>query len=820
MKLQRFNFEESTYERPNRKWTCGRSSDGCPCKQGPIEKPFLNLFSASCSQKENRCKPNRTIRGLRAILNFIVILFFTAIVVYIFCFQENNKSFINPGALASFHSTIEGQDCSTCHDLQGHKSWLGAAISKHSSLDDSKKCLACHQFNSKLDEREHIDLAALRPHAVNNAAIFGNDAHKFENELSCMTCHHEHRGYKNDMKTMSNIHCQDCHEKKFESLSHGHPDFNLYPYKKDNYVNFSHRTHQKYFKENNKEDLLGNENCNKCHTVNHDQGKTIKSTTREHVCLQCHNHTIPIEPLAVRMLSLANPFSGESPQNVTVKDDLINSKTLPGLTKAKLVHYFNDKSNLHDIIEGLTSREVSDLTLTPEESIKSLVNDLVGNWNDLLYLKKAIQSGKTFTDAMLWTIVDRIKNHHKNLYNDFMKNHKEQAASIFYEDILIRKPLQMIMSEADLSIKDRESFIKNLDHEKVLSILNSIASSLPADIKKHVPSNLSMDDSDSFIIKYLKQSKKLTPKILNRTNTLLKPSPSSIYKVVKEFNLPTGSSVYYKKFYSQLEKAVDDKPELINQLKKEFNNPLPLFTSTVLKNKKVFKDFSKLLDKDLQKKITLQKLTGNDFEALKPYTILIQLNLAYLLDSHFSDESSPPDSLPKVSRPGPFVSVENKSWKKSADNHGHQYLDHLTIPTHASPIMVKAYSNGVFKETSDPSKSAGSCLHCHFKINYGKIARWKTPVSKKGLTKFKHAPHGKNCNSCHIFKKDDDETLLGYDNYHKEFRPMQKEDCMSCHKPEGAVDTCLQCHNYHATDYDEQKAEFLNLIQSFQSKSP
>ena len=83
MKLQGHGFEESSYERPNRKWSCGRSCDGCACKQGPVEKPGLNLFTASCSQKDDKCKPMRTIRGQRAILNLAVIVFSIAIVAFI-----------------------------------------------------------------------------------------------------------------------------------------------------------------------------------------------------------------------------------------------------------------------------------------------------------------------------------------------------------------------------------------------------------------------------------------------------------------------------------------------------------------------------------------------------------------------------------------------------------------------------------------------------------------------------------------------------------------------------------------------------------------
>ena len=75
MKLQGHGFEESSYERPNRKWSCGRSCDGCACKQGPIEKPIVNIFTASCSQKENKCKPMRTVRGQRLVLNLAVIVF-------------------------------------------------------------------------------------------------------------------------------------------------------------------------------------------------------------------------------------------------------------------------------------------------------------------------------------------------------------------------------------------------------------------------------------------------------------------------------------------------------------------------------------------------------------------------------------------------------------------------------------------------------------------------------------------------------------------------------------------------------------------------
>ena len=814
MKLQGHGFEESSYERPNRKWACGRTCEGCPCKQGPFEKPIVNLFTASCSQKENKCKPVRTIRGTRAILNLAVIVFSCAMVIYVL--QVQDKAFVNPGSLSFFHNTIESQKCSTCHDLNHHSSWLKASVSKHSSLDDSLKCLSCHRFNSK-GESEHqgaLDLASLHPHNVTDANDFGKLAHKFDEKLSCMTCHHEHRGYYNDMKKMSDVHCQDCHDSKMDSFGNGHPEFKLYPYKKEKYVNFSHQTHIKYFNDHRRTDLLGDENCQTCHNFNESNSKSLISTTREHVCSTCHAHTIPLNRQPVKLLALVNPLI-QGVSKVAMFENTFSEGAIPELIDVGLLEYFNRKKYLLDIAEGKKSAVLSNLTLTSEDSVKSLVANLAGNWEDLLFLIEAQKNGFGFLKAMQWTIANRALAIDKQINRAFFSKSKSVISDFMYEDPELRKSLLMVMHSFDLTVSDKVSFAVNLESDKLRDFLTECATMLPPDIKKYVPNQLTVNDESSLVVQLLKKSGKLSKDKIEKLNGLLKNNSSSIYGYLRELDLPVKSSVHYTKFYSDLEKIVKKDHDLLKKLKSEYDNILPLFISGFLKDKNVAKSFIKLVDSDVGDLIDKNSLTQEKAEVLKVHELLIQLNVAYLIDKCDSTANTSEGlGIPNISPPITINASKLDDWQFDVDENGHSYLSYKVIPTHASPLLIKAYSNDVFPVVNDPAESMGRCLQCHTGINNEKIDNWVTPDSRKGLTKFSHSPHSKECSSCHIFKNDHN-TSIEYANYTNEYRPLKKEDCMNCHKPNNAEDSCLKCHNYHPNDYAQQKAENLELMRKY-----
>ena len=786
----------------------------CACKQGPIEKPIVNIFTASCSQKENKCKPMRTVRGQRLVLNLAVIVFTFGIVAYILTSQDTNKAFVNPGPLTSHHSTIQGQNCQTCHDLKGHESWLGAAFSEHSSMDDSKKCLACHQFNSKEHHTDNLDLAALNPHSVTDGKNFGASASKFKEEKACMTCHSEHRGYNIDMKTMSNERCQSCHEDAFHSFADGHPEFQLYPYKSENYVNFSHRTHDKYFKEANRKDLIGDSSCTKCHTDNPDQGNTIKAVTFESVCSDCHS--VPFDNVPIKLFALSNPLK-ETAAKGAYKDSSFKVGQVEGLNSPQLLNYFNDKMNLFNIANGDLADQIGKMTYDKGDDVKNQAGAVAGEWNDLLYLLEAKKQGVSIFKALQWSIASKALSIDEKLNKNSLKKDKDGLMKTLLADAEIKKNLQLAIL-AYGSKADEASFNSSLQLSSMKKFMEDMVSLFPDDVKKFVPTDLTENDKNSLIIKHLAANKKLSAATLSKINKILGKKASTIQKYLKAIGVPAASSsVGYTSFYSKFEKFVKKKPELVKKFQENFNNPLPVFIADCLPDKDVAKYVVKLLDRKIQKKITTKTPAAEAMELLKPYEIMIQLNFAYIIDAMAAPSKSAKPTIPKVEPPSVSAPAESNKWKIETDEDGHKYAVYTTVPFHASPMMVKAYSNNAFKNPLE-GKGPADCMMCHSRINSDRINHWKTPITKKSLTKFSHVPHGSKCSSCHKFKEDNEPSLAGFDNYHKDYRPMQKADCIQCHKPDGAGDSCLKCHNYHAMDFAEQKGSILKLIESFKKK--
>lgn len=143
-------------------------------------------------------------------------------------------------------------------------------------------------------------------------------------------------------------------------------------------------------------------------------------------------------------------------------------------------------------------------------------------------------------------------------------------------------------------------------------------------------------------------------------------------------------------------------------------------------------------------------------------------------------------------------------------------------------------------DAADRAFVPGSCLECH---QLGKTsgandiwANWRAkirPASVRQFTKFDHTPHltvpaVNDCRYCHkleslpsqdgnqqVFKNllaDEMARSLesqplanhmvhleGYaeDYLSCEFVPMQRSQCVACHRPDGAGSGCTQCHNYH-----------------------
>ena len=220
-----------------------------------------------------------------------------------------------------------------------------------------------------------LDLAGLLPHNVKDSEIFGKSSHKFQEEIACATCHKEHRGFKHDMKKMGDQRCQACHEQKFESFKLDHPEFTLYPYRDENYVNFNHTLHFGEFSKQNRTELLGNFNCKSCHTDNPDNGLIIKPGTFEKVCYSCHQLTetdLAVLHLPGSKTDISSLYGAQLKSSSLAEEYLIN------------------KQKAMDILNGQEIEDMAGLTFTNKRIIETYIANLADNdFTDVLLLKEA-----------------------------------------------------------------------------------------------------------------------------------------------------------------------------------------------------------------------------------------------------------------------------------------------------------------------------------------------------------------------------------------------------------------------------------------------
>lgn len=817
MKLQKFDFDKSSYERPNRKWICGRKCEGCECKEGPKEISGLNLFTATCSQSENKCQPIRSIRGQRAILSFSVIAVTLIIVGYILAINNENDLFIIPGPPTSVHGTIPmlGKDCSTCHSMKDNN-WINAAFAEHSSLADSTKCLECHRFNSLTKEEslalskdekspKPLDLAGLLPHNVKDSDIFGKSSPKFQEEIACATCHKEHRGFKHDMKKMGDQRCQACHDQKFKSFKRDHPEFTLYPYRDENYVNFNHTLHFGEFSKQNRAELLGNFNCKSCHTDNPDNGLIIKPGTFEKVCYSCHQ--LPETNLTVLHLpsskaDLSSLYGAQLQGNKLAEEYLIN------------------KQKALDILNGQGIEEIARLTFTNKKNIETYIANLADNdFADALYLKEAkkIKHGKEAAlQALVWTVADQIKQNIEIKKGSILKN-TEATLNQLMSSPKIAKLLQLVDS---LLSSANSSDSPDFHLPAWQNFFASVDQYLPRDKRTYLPTELSTT-SNSPVVTYLRKKKKLSESTLNKLNNLLQKSKKStihkdIEKYLKTLKLYTKINLYYKKVIDKLSKNLAANPENASTIRNNFDSQLlSTLSTTILQDKGVVSALEKVLDSKTKKALKAAKGKGLE-KVLVDYEIHLYLMTAYTLDQL----KTPSDSkeLPKISTPELLELKNHPNWQILTSEYGDKQLKIKKMTEHASPLLVKYYMKHNSPNFEKPTESPGSCMLCHSRISEEKISNWTSPPPVKKLTKFSHAPHSQDCGSCHIFKKDSDSgnsQLSLFSGYNKEFQPMSKNSCAECHSKRGAGDHCLDCHNYHSTDPDKFKADMLDILNSF-----
>ncbi len=241
------DFDESRYERPNQKWLCGHTCDGCPCRIDPSPDgvcrattectPKLEVKSGetkgtwkctrpkdsgglcphgpnpdgTCCKAIPKCQPVRSLRARRGLVAATVVAVAVAILL-IGLNSRNRETFLNPAPLSRHHSGPEfarlaegkggGEGCVLCHTelTQGTTAIVRAALSAASTSLAFDQLVSTHP-----KDFSHVDASCVTCHQAQSFHQ-ANVPH----EESCSVCHTEHRG-AGPLPPVAASNCTDCH---------------------------------------------------------------------------------------------------------------------------------------------------------------------------------------------------------------------------------------------------------------------------------------------------------------------------------------------------------------------------------------------------------------------------------------------------------------------------------------------------------------------------------------------------------------------------------------------------------------------------------
>ena len=284
--VQKFDFRDSDYERPNQNWICGRTALGDPCRIGPDGKgccqadfechprrdddrwectrpPIAGgacengpLPDGVCCKAIPSCTPLRSLRAKRGLWvrwATALTIGFVALIIGL----DSGALFL-PGPMTDGHSSLT--NCSDCHSsvAGGPFGWMHSVFAEARRGEDRKACLTCHIVGEYAGKPHSLPGAKMAKMGQMIAARTGGKPAPLPariqkamfpvdriiaEDIVCATCHVEHKGRTSDLKAMSDAECQSCHIAQFSSFSNGHPEFSSYPYTRRTRIIFDHKSH-------------------------------------------------------------------------------------------------------------------------------------------------------------------------------------------------------------------------------------------------------------------------------------------------------------------------------------------------------------------------------------------------------------------------------------------------------------------------------------------------------------------------------------------------------------------------------------------------
>ncbi len=365
-------YTPPTYVRPNQTYCCGRSGKGGKaCWQGPsgsqcggasqcrparvgdrweCRRPKLAggecsegpLPDGSCCQTLPPCTPKRSMRSKRGLV-FIIAVLIVLLTLFVGV-DPKLKSAVNPAAidagnLSSVHAGFTAEDgCASCHVNAPHQAggWL---LSAFGASDTSGKCVECHRFEGP----------AMRAHNVEKTKNPKYAGAAMQDQVSCASCHTEHKGSNVKLSQVDDTACAGCHKPAFDHFEKGHPAFSKnFSSSRPTNVFYDHAAHgQDYFV--NPKHLKGagrdaklaamaKSDCTTCHSVD-DKTREMKMKTYDQVCAGCHQNQVKErelvllqpEQLTAAASSMLNlPRDGDEEANTTALKKLWSGMAAEG----------------------------------------------------------------------------------------------------------------------------------------------------------------------------------------------------------------------------------------------------------------------------------------------------------------------------------------------------------------------------------------------------------------------------------------------------------------------------------------------------------
>ncbi|MBX3424018.1 MAG: hypothetical protein KF752_20875 [Pirellulaceae bacterium] len=280
---------------------CGDKACATSCT-GASQCPVSQLKHSGCEedrQDYQPCLPIKNVWYRRNSLALNLAILASGVLLVWMALPVSEAPFV-PGGLSTPHAqilenTLANERCSLCHP----PTQLFTTTVTHEQL-----CMKCHAATmpAAVDGNPHdlppevlVKLVAARslnlnPIDVNVAATSSPLNHLSKVETTrCAQCHTEHQGSGHDLKAITDVRCQSCHQQRFTSFSADHPEFTQFPQQRERRIAFDHRAHfEKYFAQKNT-----TYDCKICHQVNLGGGVDVTRTVSfQAACASCHDQPL------------------------------------------------------------------------------------------------------------------------------------------------------------------------------------------------------------------------------------------------------------------------------------------------------------------------------------------------------------------------------------------------------------------------------------------------------------------------------------------------------------------------------------------------